>query len=343
MDGFALRIADLTTQELPIAGEVRIGREPPPLPAGVVLRIVTGGALPAGADAVVKREDVTEHADRIRFPHALRVLSGQNIRRAGENLPAGAPVSPPGVLITPAIAGALATFGIAQPMVHRRVAVAVLTTGDELLAVHEQPNPYQLRDSNGAALRALLQPLPFVAFSHTHIPDEEAAMGAAIARALQSADAIILTGGVSMGHRDFVADALAASNVRAFFHGLPQRPGKPVLGGIAPGNRPVLALPGNPVSVMVTARRIALPAIQARAGLVGPPMPPPLVRIPNSDSRSVELWWHRPVRLTGFGEAELLDSRSSGDIPGAAHADGFIELPPHRSGPGPWPFYAWQA
>jgi hypothetical protein len=72
-------------------------------------------------------------------------------------------------------------------------------------------------------------------------------------------------------------------------------------------------------------------------------MPPPLVRIPNSDSRSVELWWHRPVRLTGFGEAELLDSRSSGDIPGAAHADGFIELPPHRSGPGPWPFYAWQA
>ncbi|HMN40279.1 MAG TPA: molybdopterin molybdotransferase MoeA [Phycisphaerales bacterium] len=342
MDGYAVRLADVTTNELPIAGEVRIGREPPSLPAGTCLRIVTGGAIPVGADAVIKREDVTEHPDRIQFPRALRLQSGQYIRRAGENLAAGALVVPPGTVITSPIAGALATFGVSSPAVHRRIELAVLTTGDELVEVHKHPTPFQLRDSNGPALRSLFQPLSFICLTHTHIPDDAPAMNATVARALATADAVILTGGVSMGHRDFVADALAANGIRTIFHGVPQRPGKPILGGIAPGGRPILALPGNPVSVMVTARRIALPAIRARAGITAACSVPSLVHLANPDTKAIDLWWHRPVRLIGAGGAELLDARSSGDIPGAAATDGFVEIPPHNSGPGPWPFYAWQ-
>ena len=349
MDGYAVRVADVTTAELKIAGEVRIGREPPVLPPDACLRIVTGGAIPLGADAVIKREDVTEHPDRILLRRDTRVQSGQNIRRAAENVVAGARVIDGGLRITPTITAALAAFGVASPIVHRRVRVAILTTGDEVVPPAAQPTRWQLRDSNAPALRALLHPLPFIDFQHTHIPDDESAMHGAIAHALASSDALLLTGGVSMGHRDFVADALAAIGVRTLFHGLPQRPGKPILGGITADGRPVLALPGNPVSVMVTARRIALPAILARAGLRGMgilpmslgPIAASFVHITNPDAKSTDLWWHRLVRLTSPGNAELIDSKSSGDLVGAARADGFIELPPHLTGPGPWPFYPW--
>ena len=345
MDGYAVRLADLATAELPIVGEVRIGREPPVLPAGACVRIVTGGAIPSGADAVIKREDVAEHPDRITLPRATRIQSGQNIRRAAENLVSGATVARGGQPITPVVAAALATFGVAMPTVFRRVRLAVLTTGDEVVPPHASPSPWQLRDSNASTLRAMFQPLPFVELWHHHIPDDAGAMRAAVESSLATSDALMLTGGVSMGHRDYVADALEQAGVRTVFHGLPQKPGKPVLAGIAPGRRPVLALPGNPVSVVVTARRLAVPAIFARAGCQGSTAlrasASHVVTLTNPDGVTIPLWHHRPVRLTTHGQAELLGSRSSGDVPGAANTDGFVEVPPGQQGPGPWPFYSW--
>ncbi len=347
MDGFALRLADIAAPDFPIAGEVRIGCEPPVLPLNACLRIVTGGAIPPGADIVVKREDTTEHAQRLAISPAAksRLRSGEFIRRSGENLAAGSLVVSAGTPITPSVASALAAFGIAAPSAYRRVNIVVLTTGDELVSFNDTPTRWQLRDSNSIALRALLSPIPFVDCRHLHIRDDQSAMSDAIANALTSADALLLTGGVSMGHRDFVADALAANDVRTLFHGLPQRPGKPILGGITSDGRPVLALPGNPVSVMVTARRIAVPAILARAGAGGgtalQSQAPSQLQLTNPDAKPIDLWWHRPVRLTAPGHAELIDSKSSGDIAGAARADGFVELPPQATGPGPWPFYPW--
>ncbi len=345
MDGYAVRLADLAIAELPIAGEVRIGREPPQLPEGACLRIVTGGAIPAGADAVIKREDVVEYGDRVALPHEVKIQSGQNIRRAGENLLSGASVAFGGRAITPAIGAALAAFGVARPTVFRRVRLSILTTGDEVVPPEMMPTPWQLRDSNAAALRAMFQPLQFVEIVHQHIPDDQVMMNDAVAAAIAGSDALILTGGVSMGHRDYVADALAAAGVRTVFHGLPQKPGKPVLAGIGLNGRPVLALPGNPVSVLVTARRSALPALFARAGchagVVCPSGSSHLVHLANPDSVSIQLWHHRLVKLATPGHAELLSSRSSGDVPGAAGADGFVEVPPNQQGAGPWPYYSW--
>lgn len=347
MDGFAARLADLQAHaRLTIAGEVRIGREPAAMPGSpCVVRIVTGGAVPMGSDVVIKREDVTEHADLITFEPAAaaKLKRGENIRFAGENAPGGKAIAEPGALITPALAGAIATVGRVHVRVHQPLTIAIISTGDELVDVHEQPTPWQLRDSNGPALAAMFAPCPWVARVAAHrVEDDERSIDQALQAAVEQADAILLTGGVSAGHRDFVPGALARAGIETVFHKLPQRPGRPVLAAVTADGRPVLALPGNPVSVLVTARRLALPAIRRRAGLASLAVPT-MVRVVNADDRAIGLWWHRPVRLTGPGEAALIDMRSSGDIVGVAMSDGFVELPPQQSGPGPWPYYAWSA
>jgi molybdopterin molybdotransferase len=342
MDGFAVRIADVGVAGLKVVGEVRIGQEPPSLGAGACVRIVTGGAIPPGAEAVVRREDTVESGGRITFTSGLRVHPGENIRRAGENLRADDVAIARGTRITPAVAGALAAFGVRKPAVHRMLTVGVITTGDEVVAVSESPTRWQLRDSNSAAIWTMLASLRAVEVRHTHVPDDAARLNAAVATHLRKCDALLLTGGVSMGHRDFVGDAIAAAGVKPIFHGLPQRPGKPILGGVTDDGRPVLGLPGNPVSVLVTARRIGVPALLARAGM-GRIEQPTLVRIAKPGDKVIDLWWHRPVRLIGAGEAELADTRSSGDVAGTAGSDGFVEVPPRLTGPGPWPFYAWGA
>jgi molybdopterin molybdotransferase len=308
-----------------------------------VIRIVTGGAVPTGADLVIKREDVAEHGDQIAIEPAAaaRLRLGENIRFAGENAPAGKPIAEPGTLISPALAGAIATVGRVHVRVHQPLTIAIISTGDELVDVHEQPTPWQLRDSNGPALAAMFAPCPWVArVSSQRVVDDEPSIDRALQTAVEQADAVLLTGGVSAGHRDFVPGALARAGIQTVFHKLPQRPGRPVLAAVTADGRPVLALPGNPVSVLVTARRLALPAIMRRAGLARGPAPT-MVRLINADDRAIPLWWHRPVRLSGPGEAMLIDMRSSGDIVGVAMSDGFVELPPQQCGPGPWPYFAW--
>ena len=187
----------------------------------------------------------------------------------------------------------------------------------------------------------MLRGVPLVGeINAAHVQDDEAAMLGAVRTALANTDAIVLSGGVSAGHRDFVPLALVESGVKVLFHGLPQRPGKPMLAGVTALGVPVLSLPGNPVSSMVTARRYLLPALAARAGRLEP-APVTRVVLRDADTQSIPLWWHRLVRLTAEGEGELLDNRGSGDLIAAGASDGFVEVPPHASGAGPWPYYAW--
>jgi molybdopterin biosynthesis enzyme len=143
-----------------------------------------------------------------------------------------------------------------------------------------------------------------------------------------------------MGDRDFVPRALEILGAAVVFHRLPQRPGRPVLGALLADGKPVLALPGNPLSVLVTARRIATPVLSRLAGLVQA-LPPPSVTLDASDVRALDLWWHRLVRLTGPGRASLVEAASSGDFVAGARSAGFVETPPGATGTGPWPFYAW--
>ena len=399
MDGYAVHAADVdaawriaetgATLTLAVVSESRIGTPPPILPGAsrrdgttaTAIRIVTGAAIPDGADAVVRREDVVEHAGG-SAAHGEHVTSisiapnvaarggvhaGDNIRRRGENARARDVVLPAGTMLTAAALGTLAAVGCVRPLVRPRLRVAVITTGDELVPPAATPGPYQIRNSNAAVIHAVLAPRAWIevvtipGHQTMHAADDAGAMDAVLRAAIEHCDAIVLTGGVSMGHRDPVRAAVehvSGGGGEIVFHGLPQRPGKPMLGAVvrrangATGSQPVPALPifglpGNPISAMVTCTRIVLPVLAALAGLSAARAralgTQGLVRLANPDGKSLDLWWHRLVRLNAAGEAELIDARGSGDIIAGGRSDGFVELPP-ASAPAPSaivPFYPW--
>ncbi len=158
---------------------------------------------------------------------------------------------------------------------------------------------------------------------------------------LDACDAVVLTGGVSMGDYDHVPAAVEAVGGRTVFHKLALRPGKPMLGAVGPRGQAILGLPGNPVSVMVTVRRLGIAALRRLAGFAKVDPPLPMVSLQEASTKPLHLWWYRPVRLLADGKAELVHSMGSGDLVSAARSDGFIELPPHAQGEGPWPFYTW--
>lgn len=338
MDGFAVRVEDTARGELPLAGEARAGRSTGSLRSGHAMPISTGAPIPAGADAVVKKEDATVVDGRVAF--SGRISVGQNIRRAGENGPAGAPVSAAGAIITPALAGAMASFGVGSVRVYRRVRVGVVVTGDEVVGDREAPAPWQLRDSNGLTLAAMLASAPWVeAVVLPRIGDDASATRRAIQDAASVADLVLLTGGVSMGDHDHVPSVLRGAGADIIFHRVAQRPGRPVLGAVLASGVPVLGLPGNPVSVMVTGRRMAR-AIAARLAGAAHDEHVPRVQV-RGHERALDLWWHRLVRVTMDGGAQIADGRGSGDVVAAATGDGFVEIPPGQAGAGPWAFYSW--
>jgi molybdopterin molybdotransferase len=235
--------------------------------------------------------------------------------------------------------------------VFERLRVAIITTGDEIVPAPASPSAYQVRDSNAPSLRAVLASQGWIDARAPEHAGDEGELPGLLGHACARSDAVVLTGGVSMGHRDPVRGAVESLGAEIVFHGLPQRPGKPMLGavlrraGSAPAI-PIFGLPGNPVSALVTCTRIVLPALAARAGARRTPAGciPRFVRIANPDGRTLDLWWHRLVRLAvdGAGQpaAELVDARGSGDIVAAGMSDGFIEQPPAAAS-ALVPFYAW--
>ncbi len=142
-----------------------------------------------------------------------------------------------------------------------------------------------------------------------------------------------------MGHRDPVRAAIEDNAGRVIFHGVPQRPGKPMLGAIANGV-PIFGLPGNPVSAMVTCVRIVLPVLAARSGATAMPAWA-FVEVANADGARLDLWWHRLVCMRADGRVELLDGRGSGDLVAGGRSDGFIEVAPTSDAKHWVPFYAW--
>ncbi len=339
MDGYAIRLADLEAgRELEVLAESRPGSPAPPMPAtrGCV-RVATGAPRPAGSDAVIRREDVREHPGavagsvaRITITDSERPRPGQHWRLQGENARRGAILLDAGTTIDAAAAATLASCGISAPEVRSRVEVAVITTGDEVVPIDADPREEEIRNSNAAGLAALLaKPWSELALVE-HVGDEFALLAEVLGRAIESHHAVILTGGVSMGHRDLVREAIEAQRAEILFHRLPQRPGRPRLAAIA-GNSarsvPVFGLPGNPLSALTTARRIVLPTLAALAGAT--PKPPRQVEVEFDEPLlATPLWRFHPARFDGEGRVWLLPVRSSGDVAAAGRSDGFIEVPP---------------
>jgi molybdopterin molybdotransferase len=264
MDGYAVRAADLPGT-LPVTGVVAAGElAVAPLPPGAAARIFTGAPLPAGADTVVIQEDAIRDGDGVTLPAAP---VGDNVRRAGEDVAIGEAVIRAGTRLSAWDIGMLAALGIAQVPVARAPRVALIATGDELVDVATSPGPGQLVDSSVHALAALVREAGGIAHRLGIARDDLAALADMLAAAV-GYDVVITTGGVSVGDRDHVREALAAAGITLELYKVAMKPGKPFAFGmrLEPRPTPVFGLPGNPVSTVVAFELFLRPALLAMQG-----------------------------------------------------------------------------
>ncbi len=272
MDGYAV-LSGPAGRTLKVVGESRAGTPTTAtLRDGEAIRISTGAVLPSGATAVIPQENVGTEADRAITTRA-DVADGDNVRQPGEDMAAGTIVLPAGTRLGPVALGAAVSAGAAEVTAARRPRVAVLCTGDELRAPGEPLAPGQIHNSNAPMLAGLALHAGAVVASTERLPDDRAATESGVRAALARADVVIISGGVSVGPHDHVKPVLASLGVGEVFWGVALQPGKPTWFGTAPDGTLVFALPGNPVSTVVTFSLFAAPALAALQG--GPPPSPP--------------------------------------------------------------------
>ena len=256
MDGFAVRSNDVVVgQPLSIEQIIPAGRPGQPLSPGRAARIFTGGEMPVGADAVLIQEDA--EFDEVRLLPKALVARGENVRPKGQDIEEGALVLACGHQLGPADLSLLASIGANTAQVYRRLTVAIMATGDELVQPPEALKPGQIYNSNGYALAALLTQMGIAVLDMGIVPDDLEATLAALTRAAEQADVIICSGGVSVGDRDFVKEAVTQLGSLDVWK-LAIKPGKPMAFGQVQ-NKPFFGLPGNPVSTFVTFEVLARP------------------------------------------------------------------------------------
>jgi len=283
MDGYAVAGTDLPAEgEKPfeVVGTSWAGRPfEGTVAAGQCVRIMTGATLPEGADTVVMQEHV-------RVDGNLAVISsghrpGQHRREAGEDIRAGEVAVQAGTLLLPAHLGLIASVGVGELDVRRRPRVAIFSTGDELRGIGERLGPGQIYDSNRYSMHGMVTRLGLEVVDLGVVPDTREATLAAFERAAASADAVVTSGGVSVGEADFVVETLERLG-RVGFWKVAMKPGKPIAFGHV-GRALFFGLPGNPVSAMVTFYQLVQPALQALSGAVA--TDPPLLLEATCESR----------------------------------------------------------
>jgi molybdopterin molybdotransferase len=267
VDGYAVRSADVTEVpiDLTVVGEVAAGAEPFPRPlaGGEAVRIMTGAPIPAGADAVAMVED-TEPLDGGRVKLGRPLAPGSSVREVGGDVRQGDTVFTAGTVISPAVAGVLASINARVVTVHPAAKVAVLSTGDELVSDGSPLRPGQIRESNSTMLAPLLAEAGCIVDHRGTVADDEEALEAVLRDAAGSSDAIVTSGGVSMGEYDVVKAVLGRIADMQWMQ-IAIKPAKPFAFGTLAGT-PVFGLPGNPVSSLVSFELLARPALRRMMG-----------------------------------------------------------------------------
>jgi molybdopterin molybdotransferase len=270
MDGFALRAEDTTNAplRLPVVGRIAAGSpSSAPLGAGQAMAISTGGAVPAGADAVVPLELVDDEGDAIELREP--VPQGAHVRNRGSDISAGETVLEPGTRLGPPQVAALAAVGVSEAQCVKRPRVGVLVTGSELRQPGEQLAEGEIYESNGLLLATALQLAGAVPAQLGVVADDPDEHERAMERALLGFDMLITSGGASVGPHDLVRATQAKLRVEELFWGVAVKPGKPIAFGIRRDHL-VFNLPGNPVSVLVTFELFVRPAVNALLGIPDP-------------------------------------------------------------------------
>ncbi|MBC7449132.1 MAG: molybdopterin molybdotransferase MoeA, partial [Hymenobacteraceae bacterium] len=301
------------------------------------VEIMTGAVLPPGTDTVVRYEDLIisgpATGPRVATLNpGLALARGQAVHRQGADRRAGDVLLPVGTRLSPAALAVAATIGAATVPGSRRARVAVVGTGDEAIPFAETPLPHQIRRSNGLMLQALMQEAGAEA-DLFHLPDDADHLRQALPALLTGYDVVVLSGGVSKGRADFLPAVLRELGALEIFHEVAQRPRKPLWFGRYSGGAVVFGLPGNPVSSFVSAVRYVRPWLWAAAGEAAGT--PELAVLTEAVTFAPPLTYFLPVRLLSGPDGRLLATPQrdggSGDLALLLTADGFLELPAHRS------------
>jgi molybdopterin molybdotransferase len=321
MDGYALHMADWTGEPLVVSQKVFAGQAPDPLQPGTCARIFTGAPVPAGADCVEMQENAEVQADeRVRFTEVL--TQGQNIRPQGQETTVGELILPAGTRMGPIEQGLAASLGCAELEVVRKVRVAVLSTGDELIEPGQALGPGQIYNSNRVLLCSWLQRLGCEVVDAGILPDNLQTTRSRLGE-LKDVDLILSTGGVSVGEADFLGIALREEGELTLWK-LAIKPGKPLTFGHFRGV-PVIGLPGNPASTLVTFALLTRPYLLRRQGVQD--VEPLKVQVPAGFD------WLQPGNRREYlrgrlenGRATIYRNQSSGVLRSAAWADGLVEV-----------------
>jgi molybdopterin molybdotransferase len=336
MDGYAIRFDTLASEgdtRLNVVGSAFAGNAFSGIVGkGQAVRIMTGAVLPAGADTVVVQEVTRSENGAVFIPAGQK--QGQNTRQAGEDLARGSVALAAGKKIGPAELGLIASLGIAEVAVKRRLRVAFFSTGDELASIGKTLAPGEIYDSNRYILHGLLSRLGAEIIDLGVVPDQPAALEATLVEAAEIADAIITTGGISVGEADFVRELLGKLGTVKFWK-LKIKPGRPMAFGKI-GNAWLFGLPGNPVAVMVSYTQFALDALLRLSGL--DPLPErPLLTVEAASAIRKQPGRREYLRGTvaavdGRWQVRTAGQQGSGVLRSMSEANCFVVLPENCAG-----------
>ena len=328
VDGYAFRFEERGDHALPVAERIAAGAAGGEHGPGTASRIFTGAPMPRGADTVAMQEDCALSADGVRLPALKR---GANVRAAGEDVAEGAVVLSAGVRLGPAELAAIASAGSADIPVRRRLRVALMANGAELLRPGEPFREAAVYDSNTPMLAALLRRFGCDVMGGGIVPDDAATVRASLADAADRADAVVASAGASKGEEDHMLAALDALGKRHLWQ-LAVKPGRPMMMGQI-GDAPVVGLPGNPVAAMVCTLLYLRPLLDRLAGAqwtepVRYTLPAAFSLRSKPDRREFLRGWTE--RRGDETVVAKFPRDGSGLISGLVAATGLIEIPEHR-------------
>jgi molybdopterin molybdotransferase len=326
MDGYAVNSEDCSMpgSELPVTQRIPAGQVGTKLDKGTAARIFTGAPIPAGADAVVMQEMCQQVEDKVVINTVVE--AGCNVRQAGEDIKRDSIVLPAGSRLRPQDLGLLASVGLAEFKVKRRLKVATFFTGDEIVAPGQALSPGQIYNSNRYTLSGLLQAMNCEIIDLGIVPDTLETTTRVLKQAAERADVVITSGGVSVGEEDYVRIALEQLGELSMWR-IAMKPGKPVAFGRV-GNALFMGLPGNPVSVFVTFLVFARALILKMQG-VDDVMLKRVSVVADFDWPKIQRQEYLRVQLTqkdGRTVAQIYPHQGSGVLSSASWADGMVEV-----------------
>ena len=330
MDGVAIDFNEYQSgrRKFKIQGMQRAGRPQSTLTDSTeCIEAMTGGVLPEGATAVIRYEDTKIENGYCIINEDLTFNMMNNVHQKGSDHKQGDKLLSKGQIIYGPQMGIIVSNGYAEVQVYRPPRIAVISTGDELVELHQTPQAHQIRRSNSYALMAQLNASGFSEVNPFHLPDDKNKIFTELKKIIDSHDVLVLSGGVSMGKFDYLPQVFNDLKVKKVFHKISQRPGKPFWFGVT-NTTAIYALPGNPVSAITCLRRYVIPTLMHKKTLQEK-------AILGEDFKfNKDLTYFLPVKLS-YKEKNLIatpiKTNGSGDYGSLAYSDGFLELPKDQS------------